>query len=296
MIVAKRFITLLALATLCITGCSDDSPAEASPDAGRHDAAGADASGLADAADRADAADAGDPACQALFGAPNEATGLSSQECTPSCECGEPFTATTFAAEDLEWMRTMTLENSFEELAEDPYADEPPDTDGVCGIVLNEGSYRVETYASTEELEAAGASLTHWGPCGVCSTLENFAVYAATSDLTEPVRSCGIQNPSDIDANIACLEELGFDFPCAQIWAYNTRNTRSECLEPCLQNLGSSYNLPDGSLNACLECDERESGPVFKAFAGRTRRNSGLASAICRPCASVLPVTHDYLP
>jgi len=36
------------------------------------------------------------------------------------------------------------------------------------------------------------------------------------------------------------------------------------------------------------------SGPVFKAVAGRTRRNSGLASALCRPCESVYPLEHVY--
>ena len=57
---------------------------------------------------------------------------------------------------------------------------------------------------------------------------------------------------------------------------------------------GYSYHTPDGALNPCIQCDEDESGPVFKAVAGRTRRNSGLASALCRPCESVASVTHQY--
>ena len=40
--------------------------------------------------------------------------------------------------------------------------------------------------------------------------------------------------------------------------------------------------------------DEDESGAVFKAYAGRTRRNTGLASTICRPCAEVRPLVHAY--
>jgi hypothetical protein len=36
------------------------------------------------------------------------------------------------------------------------------------------------------------------------------------------------------------------------------------------------------------------SGPVFKAVAGRTRRNTGIASALCRPCSEVRPLLHDY--
>ena len=36
------------------------------------------------------------------------------------------------------------------------------------------------------------------------------------------------------------------------------------------------------------------SGPVFKAYSGRTRRNSGIPSGICRYCDGVVPVSHDY--
>ena len=46
---------------------------------------------------------------------------------------------------------------------------------------------------------------------------------------------------------------------------------------------GEANNKPDGSLNDCLQCDEDVSGPNFKFFSGRTRRNSGIPSAIMRP-------------
>jgi hypothetical protein len=60
----------------------------------------------------------------------------------------------------------------------------------------------------------------------------------------------------------------------------------------CIALLDDPYHEPDGALNACLQCDEDESGPVFKAVAGRTRRNSGLATALCRPCETVWRVEH----
>ena len=62
----------------------------------------------------------------------------------------------------------------------------------------------------------------------------------------------------------------------------------------CMADLDAPYNNADGSLNDCLQCDEDESGAVFKAVAGRTRRNTGLASSICRPCSEVKPLIHDY--
>jgi hypothetical protein len=65
-------------------------------------------------------------------------------------------------------------------------------------------------------------------------------------------------------------------------------------MEICTALLADPYNTPDGGLNACLQCDEDNRGAVFKAMAGRTRRNSGLATAICRPCDTVAPVIHSY--
>ena len=50
----------------------------------------------------------------------------------------------------------------------------------------------------------------------------------------------------------------------------------------------------DGKLNACLQCDEDKSGPVFKFFAGRTRRNSGIKSEIDRPEDQVYNMTQCY--
>ena len=33
---------------------------------------------------------------------------------------------------------------------------------------------------------------------------------------------------------------------------------------------------------------------VFKAVAGRTRRNSGVPSGLCRPCDAISHVVHRY--
>jgi hypothetical protein len=107
------------------------------------------------------------------------------------------------------------------------------------------------------------------------------------------------------DAHIACLQALGFTDACARIWYFNTIHTREACLAPCLLAIDAPYHLPDGTLNDCLRCDEEQSGPVFKAIAGRTRRNTeaiagrtrrntGVASAMCRPCDEVQPLVHHY--
>jgi hypothetical protein len=96
------------------------------------------------------------------------------------------------------------------------------------------------------------------------------------------------------DEQMQCLRDLGFDENCARIWFYNTKHTQAKCQDVCMAALDQPYHLPDGTLNACLVCDEVESGPVFKAVAGRTRRNTGLPSSMCRPCSEVLPIVHEY--
>ena len=79
---------------------------------------------------------------------------------------------------------------------------------------------------------------------------------------------------------------------------FNVENTRRECFGACLSSWirGEASTLPDGRLNACLQCDEDRSGPVFKATAGRTRRNSGIRSSIPRRDEEVAHVVHDYVP
>ena len=240
--------------------------------------------------------------CSVLFGLPNDKTGLTAQQCRPACECpGHDFAPPVYSEADQAALLAMVNLTPFSEVITDPYADpegHPAAPAGlVCGLVRQidtPGGYRLHTYPSIEAAFAAGAYVTHHDGCGVCSSLMNLVVYMRHPDLTDPVRQCGLANFGHADKNIACLQDLGFDLPCAQVWYYNTKHTQTECLQPCMAALDAPYHLPDGTLNDCLRCDEEKSGPVFKAVAGRTRRNTGLPSSMCRPCDEVLPVVHDY--
>jgi hypothetical protein len=242
-----------------------------------------------------------EPTCEdtRLFGVPNAVTGLTSEQCGPACACAG-FETAVFTPERIEVLRTLTLQTPFEELSETPYGGAPPEPtpEGtVCGVVVldeAEGRYELATFASETEASEAGAILTHHDACGRCSTLQDLAVYAEILDLTAPVRQCGVENFGDHQGTVVCLEALGFTLPCAQIWAFNTANTRDQCLSICASLLDAPYHEPDGALNACLLCDEEQSGSVFKAVAGRTRRNTGIASALCRPCEEAKPVAHGY--
>jgi hypothetical protein len=231
-----------------------------------------------------------------MFGRPVENTGLDYNKCRPVCECSG-IASPLFTPDDISFFRSWQLSEPLEELTSNPY-DLPAEVTEpcVCAVVVDnqaQRKYHLENFPSVAAAEAAGALVTHHDACGLCSTLEDLAVYAEDLDVGAPVRLCGIFNFNQpFDSLVACIELIGFSKPCAQIWAYNVINTQSLCFDFCISD--QSYHLPDGSLSPCLECDEVNSGPVFKAVAGRTRRNTGIASSICRFCDEVQPVKHNY--
>ncbi len=264
---------------------STDSVQTASTSSGSSGSTGADAS-------------TGAAECTTLYGRPNENTGLDSDQCSPACPCLDGWEAPDYTEADITALEALELITPFDGLDSDPYETPdafPLDESSVCGVLVDGSTYALQTFDDDAAAEAAGATVTHDGACGRCSPLRDLAAYMRNGDLTQPVRECGLIGISEgEDAQLACLRDLGFSEPCAQIWGYNTTHTRTVCLQVCLDLLDAPYHEEDGSLNACLQCDEDMSGPVFKAVAGRTRRNTGLASALCRPCDEVRRVVHRY--
>lgn len=169
-------------------------------------------------------------------------------------------------------------------------------TDGTCPDTW---SYATRTYAGTfaEAVNDTSVVVTHATPCGACSSLQDLSVYMDQGgDLTEVSADCGFEGLFDKAGGIQCFESLGFTPGCAAAWYYNTKKTRSECFGICATT--TSLEVPlvrprDCELNRCLACDEQQAGPVFKRFAGRTRRNSGLRSHIARPCSAIVPLEHQ---
>lgn len=187
----------------------------------------------------------------------------------------------------------------------DPYTAEavaspppPAPAEHVCALRYVDAArvqYELHGFDSAELARGAGFIVTHQGDCGTCSTLADLALYLERPNLTAPVRDCAAFSDGH-RAIVECLMKLGFTSACADTWAWNARHTRQRCFDPCLWAWlsGEPSNRADGSLNTCLQCDEDQSGPVFKATAGRTRRNSGIHSSIARPDEQVFPIVHDY--
>jgi hypothetical protein len=247
-------------------------------------------------------------ACGGLFCTAEESVRRAGS-CTPSCACrGYRFAEPAYDEADLHALRSWRLVDPPTPLHGDPYdLPEPPAVDGlaVCAaipvsVAARDRAYRLETFRSEDEAHAAGGQVTHAGACGACSSLQDLAVYIEHRDLTAAGRECGLLGTVADSAQRRCLEGLGLTPACAQIWSFNVDHTRSACLGVCVATMTSDNNMDNGDLNACLNCDEERSGPVFQAVAGRTRRRSGLSSAIARPCLhadgtpAVYPVEHYY--
>lgn len=189
-------------------------------------------------------------------------------------------------------------------LLSDPYETNQVDLNApelknqVCALKIGHDkmSYSTYTFATKAEAQRQNAILTHTGPCGACSSLQDLQVYLTKPDLTKPGKKC-----ASIfwlkDSSIHCFEKLGFSKPCAEIWFYNAKNTAKKCFWTCVKStLARENSNPEkGVLNACLQCDEDKSGPIFKHYAGRNRRNSGLLSSIGRPESEIDNISHDYL-
>lgn len=217
------------------------------------------------------------------------------------------------------------------ELACDPFDDDegcaldPPQSyaqlelgnSAVCGIKYVYSSpdesecptkYRMATYDSAEEAEEDAAQLTHWGACGVCSTMKDLAAMMTYTrledlDIVDRAIKCSLRGEASFDDGVACYTDIGFTEDCAKIWVHSGLNAGEDCRDTCKGMISSSsstrspYNgpAPDCALDACLQCYSDESGQVFEAFSGRTLRRSGLLSKVVWPCDGILPVNH-FLP
>lgn len=183
----------------------------------------------------------------------------------------------------------------------------PGDSDErVCGLkVLESGEYTLQTYESWAAAEADGARVTHKDNCGFCSTMENLAVYMEKPELTVMVRDCalvllrdeGTERERENRAR-QCIKDIGFDDDCTWAWFWNSKYTRHLCLEKCMLLLEAPHHIASGdltgALNDCMNCDEENSGRVFKAVAGRIRRNTGLPTSMCRPHKHESWICHNY--
>ncbi len=219
------------------------------------------------------------------------------------------FSQTCSLQQQITEFSKKTLLNLYPEFTKNPYDSLTPEQkvkinttiynkNLVCAIKYQDPSkktYLINTFSTKEQALSNNYIITHQGACGACSTLYDLVAYLK-QNLTGPVRKCGAFTFLSMKLSLDCLLGLGFTQSCAEIWYYNTVNTKAKCLNVCLLSwmTNEPYVKENGQLNDCLQCDEDQSGPVFKYYSGRTRRNSGIRSEIDRPADEIYKINHCY--
>lgn len=145
------------------------------------------------------------------------------------CPTGDEIPSFEFSAELLDFMLSIKLDNPMS-LSCNPYKDKICDTSppqvlkdlgdtAKCGVVYDSlgvsddlcpTRYKLVTFDSMEALLKAEATLTHHGACGVCSTLQDLAVYIEKVDLVSDGTKCSVRGILNEMDGIKCFMETGF--------------------------------------------------------------------------------------
>lgn len=156
-------------------------------------------------------------------------------------------------------------------------------------------------FPNASEAHAAGQFVEHCGQCGKCSNEHDIAIYNTTAEsLTNAATKCAFWSFVGKERVRSCLlNKVGFTSDCNDCWVDNVMCDRYSCQWICLLSILSGQRKnepgPEGTLNPCLECDEKLCGPAFIKCAGANRRRSGISSDIGRLDDQVC-TTVDYIP
>ena len=80
-----------------------------------------------------------------------------------------------------------------------------------CGVHFSsdQSSYKLRSFGHLDDLLAEDYQVTHKGACGMCSSLQDLAVYLENPDLTRPVRRCATLSMFPKKCK-NCLKKIGF--------------------------------------------------------------------------------------
>lgn len=227
-----------------------------------------------------------------------------SEECPSEIEQQAPFELNLIATYN-SWVLTSGI--TLQPTDCSPFSEDNPcthpfaNTGEVCAFVFEDSSnnacggqqYRPETFASRNDIPE-NAVLTHYGPCGVCSSAQDLTVRMGTlnSFWTETVPSCR----SAGEDKLACFEELGFTNGCANLWASSLEAESTLCAAECGDNFfdgDTSCVLAD----SCRQCWVDQIEPNLNALAGRTMASSGIIEPdFKRSCSDYNSIVHNPCP
>jgi hypothetical protein len=172
----------------------------------------------------------------------------------------------------------------------------------VCGVKFTNQSkskYHMKSFSNEADAIRSGYIVTHQFHCGACSSLHDLAIYLEKRNMVNDGRKCAKKFIPKVSKKCH-IKRIGLSEYCAEVWAYNAMATRQRCMKTCIKEYGlfnmlfnkfpDIYVNPDGSLKPCILCDELKSGGGYRYGSGRTRRSSGIISAIDRGDEEVYPI------
>jgi len=175
----------------------------------------------------------------------------------------------------------------------------------VCGIKFLDNekkTYHLKSFENKDLAQSEGYLVTHQNHCGACSSLYDLAIYLEKRNMVEDGRKCA--KKLTLKGSRKChLERIELSRYCSEAWAYNATATRNRCMKNCIKEYGLVNILrgkypdvfvnDDGSLKPCILCDELKSGGGYAYSVGRTRRSSGIKSAIDRGAEELYPIDYE---
>ncbi|KAI2506997.1 hypothetical protein MHU86_7382 [Fragilaria crotonensis] len=193
-----------------------------------------------------------------------------------------------------------------------PQCQKPTSTDGYCAFVFEDSNANFSNYSQcvgrryamktfdTEDAVPSTASITHKGPCGVCSTAQDWATTILMRDeIFKLAFSCGTiyyTGQRSFSTLVSCYRYAGFTEECAKLWSHLTATSAELCVKDCL---GADSQLngdpPECALRECGACGQ-QFRPVFDEIEGRTTWKSGFTEPLAQSCSDFYPVVHDPCP
>jgi hypothetical protein len=188
----------------------------------------------------------------------------------------------------------------------------PDNEDGICAFVFEDANdgflepsecegrrYSMQTF-DTEGNVPDNASITHRGPCGVCSSAQDLSSRMKLRDKMSKIGTlCGTKYYVNGFSLTQCfVETAGFTRGCAELWGYYTVAVAELCGSQCQGDHGpANGDPPECTLNECFQCFEQFNF-AFDRVAGRSLPNSGITEEeqVGRNCSEFYPIMHDPCP
>ena len=134
----------------------------------------------------------------------------------PPTEFSEEFLESLLDIKPLYPLPTLDCDPYQDDECETTFSRSTMDFESVCAIhYLRTGnsspkmcnSYWMVSYPDATAAEAAGAFVTHRGPCGLCSSLQDLVVYMRYHDLTTLGQECGVKGLTISENGEECFQK-----------------------------------------------------------------------------------------